>query len=48
MSTVLKFLIYSICKTGCNKIITKKVRIMDESYIIIITQNCQKYIWLNH
>jgi len=47
MSTVLTLLMYRICKTGHNKIIKKKVRIMDKSNIII-THNCQTYIWLNH
>ena len=35
-------------QTWRNKIIKKKVRIMDKSYIIIIIHNCQTYIWLNH
>jgi hypothetical protein len=48
VSTVLTLLIYSICKTASNKIIKKKVRIMDKSNIIIVAHNSQTYTWLNY
>jgi len=41
LSTVLRLLIHSICKTGHNMIINKKVRIMDRFDIIIVEHNCQ-------
>jgi hypothetical protein len=41
-------LVHSICKTGCNTITEKKVRIIDRYNKIIVAHNFETYTWLNH